>query len=339
VSDDPRIGTVIGDRYTLDRVLGRGGMGVVYEGTHTWTRRSLAVKVLQPQVAQSEIAVKRFFQEARAAAGLRHPNVVDVLDLGLDDRGDAYIVLEKLEGESLAQRLERHGHLGATETLDVLLPILDALALAHQHAIIHRDLKPANIFLARDARGRLVPKLLDFGVAKLLQQRKDLSESSPRTRPGAMLGTVHYMAPEFVLHEDAVTPQCDIWSMGVVLYECLSGKLPFHAEKNTTLLVMIASMDHPPLRDVAIDVPDALADAVEGALKRDPAERYATIGDLVTELVTAADLAGLDIAPQSQLAAEGSRMPPPPPRFEEESDTLMEKATTTVPDDHDTVSD
>ncbi|MCB9597742.1 MAG: serine/threonine protein kinase [Sandaracinaceae bacterium] len=307
--DDERLGTIIADRYQLDRVLGRGGMGVVYEGTHKWTQRKLAVKVLQPHVAHSEIAVKRFFQEARAAAALSHPNVVDVLDLGLDDAGDAYIVLELLAGESLEDRLRREGSLSPTDTLDILLPILDALGLAHEHGIIHRDLKPANIFLARDARGRLVPKLLDFGVAKLLE-RVDANISSPKTRPGAMLGTVHYMAPEFVLHDDAVTRQCDVWSMGVVLYRCLSGALPFEAAANTTLLVMIASTDHKPLAVRAPDVPPGIVVAVEGALRRELSERYAKVDELVAALLAAADASGVELAAATRIAAIASITPP-----------------------------
>ncbi|MCA9606920.1 MAG: serine/threonine protein kinase [Myxococcales bacterium] len=308
MSDEARIGRIIGDRYRVDRVLGRGGMGVVYEGTHEWTKRKLAIKVLQPHVAQSEMAVKRFFQEARAAAALSHPNVVDVLDLGLDEDGDAYIVLERLEGESLEERLLREGSLGAKDTLDTLLPILDALALAHEHKIIHRDLKPANIFLARDARGRLIPKLLDFGVAKLLE-RTDLAISSPKTRPGAMLGTVHYIAPELILHDDVVTPQCDVWSLGVVLYRCLSGTLPFEAKASTTLLVMIASTDHEPLAARAPEVPAPICEAVEGALKRELSERYPGMADLVTALVAAAEKVGIELDAAARVAASGSLIP------------------------------
>lgn len=333
--DDPRIGTVIADRYRLDTVLGRGGMGVVYQGTHTWTRRKLAVKVLQPQVAQSEQAVKRFFQEARAAAGLRHPNVVDVLDLGLDANGDAYIVLELLEGESLEETLRRERRLSPAVTLDVLLPILDALALAHEHAIIHRDIKPGNIFLGRDARGRMVPKLLDFGVAKLLE-RDDPGQSSPKTRPGAMLGTVHYMAPEFVLHEDAVSPQCDVWSMGVVLYRCLSGMLPYDAKQNTTLLVMIASMDHKRLERISPDLPQPICDAVEMALQRELEQRYQRVDELVLALIDAADKSSIPLAAATRVATSASKTPAPPV-FDEEDETIMEPADTRPGDD--TLSD
>ena len=321
---DPRIGTVIADRYQLDGVLGAGGMGVVYEGTHKWTQRKLAVKVLQPSVAQSEIAIKRFFQEARAAAALRHPNVVDVLDLGLDEAGDAYIVLELLEGESLAEMLEREGHLPPADALDILLPVLDALSLAHEHGIVHRDLKPANIFLARDARGRPIPKLLDFGVAKLLE--RDDAGSTPKTRPGAMLGTVHYMAPEFVIHDDAVTPQCDVWSMGVVLYRTLSGLLPYDAPQNTTLLVMIASMDHNKLTRFAPDLPVPLCEAIEKALERELEDRYLTVAELVTALVAAADESDIPLAAATRVAASGSMMPDRwtkpdgPPRVKKDGD-------------------
>jgi len=306
--DDDRVGTVIADRYQLGRVLGRGGMGVVYEGTHKWTRRKLAVKVLKSTVARSDIALKRFFQEARAAAGLSHPNVVDVLDLGLDETGEAYIVLELLEGETLEALLQREGRLSPADTLNYLLPVLDALSLAHEHAIVHRDIKPANIVLSRDARGRLVPKLLDFGVAKLLA-RADPGTSSPMTGPGAMLGTVHYMAPEFVMYDDIVTPQCDIWSMGVMLYRCLSGVLPYDAPANTTVLVMIASTDHKPLHEVVPELPKPLCDAVQRALQRELDDRYKTINELVIDLMSAANQSGTPLTAASVMAARGSMLP------------------------------
>ncbi len=307
---DPRLGRIIADRYQLDRVLGHGGMGVVYEATHKWTERKLAVKVLQTPVSESDILLKRFFQEARAAAALSHPNVVDVLDLGLDEAGEAYIVLELLPGESLEDRIEREGRLSPKATLDILLPILDALGLAHEHGIVHRDLKPANIFLSHDARGRLIPKLLDFGVAKLLE-REDTT-LSPKTRPGAMLGTVHYMAPELVLEDDAVTPRCDVWSMGVVLYRCLAGVLPFEAMAHSTLLVKIATQDHDPLALRAPDVPAPIREAVERALVREPAARYAKVGDLVSALVRAADSVGVELDAATRVATSISILPAEP---------------------------
>ena len=169
---EERIGTLMAGRYRLDRIIGQGGMGLVYAGTHSYTGQKVAIKVLLPRLVESPSILKRFFQEAKAAASLDHPNVVNVFDSGEDDSGDAYIAMELLEGESLAARLDR-GLLDAGEALDMVLPIMDALRVAHEQGIVHRDVKPENVFLQEVEGGAPVPKLLDFGVAKLLQRQKN----------------------------------------------------------------------------------------------------------------------------------------------------------------------
>ena len=161
-----RLKTRLAEKYRLDRILGDGGFGVVFAGVHDWTGRPIAVKVMDPSLARKEDYVKRFLQEARLAAKLSHPNVVDVLDMGREEDGTVYLVLELLRGETLSQVLKRRKLLPLDETLNNLLPIMDALSDAHAAGVLHRDLKPANIILSVDKRGRMVPKLLDFGIAK-----------------------------------------------------------------------------------------------------------------------------------------------------------------------------
>ena len=303
--DVSRTGHVVGSRYLIGEELDEGGMGVLYEATHTQTRRRLVVKFLKPDVASDEHAVKRFFQEARAAAALAHPNVVDVLDLGHDHEGTPYAVLERLEGMSLEERLESGGAMPVAETLEVLLPVMDALSVAHNHAIVHRDIKPSNIYLSQDPRGRLLPKLLDFGMAKLLERRPG-STSAPVTRPGSVLGTLHYVPPEHIMEEGGVGPSYDIWALGVVLYRCLSGELPYQASRMQALLVKIATMEPPPLEEVAPHVPGPLVMAVMRCLVRERAHRTPTVPALVEELAAAAAASGIALSASARMAIEAT---------------------------------
>jgi serine/threonine-protein kinase len=185
-----RIGTVLAGRYRIEAILGAGGMGVVFAGKHELTGRPVAIKLLQPGLVTDPEVLARFFQEAKASAALNHPNVVDVLDVGTDE-DTAYLVLERLEGQALGARLEACGVIDPKELLEILLPAMDALAAAHERGIVHRDLKPDNVYIHRDIRGRRVPKVLDFGIAKLVE-----TDSDVKTRTGGLLGTPHYMSPE-----------------------------------------------------------------------------------------------------------------------------------------------
>jgi serine/threonine protein kinase len=265
---EERAGTVIAEKYRLDRVLGRGGMGVVLAGEHLWTDRSVAVKILAPELSEDEQVVQRFLHEAKAAARLKHPNVVDVLDMGKDEEGLVYLVLELLEGESLAARLERTTTIDPKSTVEIAIPILDALAHAHEKGIVHRDIKPDNVFLSVDARGRMVPKLLDFGIAKI----RDAGGKGTKT--GTVIGTPSYMSPEQALAEAPVGPATDVWSMGVVLYEALCGQLPYQAETMTGTLAAILTTDPKRLRERAPELPEGIASVVDRAMARDPIDRY-----------------------------------------------------------------
>ncbi len=269
LTDVERVGTTIGGKYRLDRIAGRGGVGTVFAGVHLWTGRDVAVKMLHPEHARDRSVVDRFLTEARAATTLRHPNVVDVLDMGQEDDGTVYMVLEFLNGESLAKRLERRKRLTADETARILLPVMDALAEAHDLAIVHRDIKPENVLIALDAKRRHVPKLLDFGIAKVLTVGAARS-----TRTGMVVGTPAYMSPEQAEGITELGPSSDIWSMGVMFFECLTGRLPFESASATGTLVAIMSKAAPPVRSLAPDVPEALAAAIDRALAKSPSARW-----------------------------------------------------------------
>jgi eukaryotic-like serine/threonine-protein kinase len=270
VSSDPRIGSTLAGKYLLERVLGEGGMGVVYAARHLRIDRPVAIKFLHASYAKNRVSLERFFAEARAAGSLRHPNVIDVLDL--DTEGDApFMVLELLQGEPLSALLARRTRLSVDETLSILLPVLSALDAAHARGIVHRDLKPDNVFLAQED-GRLVPKLLDFGIAKLRDG------SGIATHTGTAMGTPMYMAPEQARGEvRTMGPATDVWAMGVLAFECLTGRLPFDFDTSAgplSFIALVVTATPHALRDFAPDVPAAISTAVDGALVRDAGARW-----------------------------------------------------------------
>ncbi len=300
-----RLGSVLAGRYRLDSILGEGGMGVVYAGRHELTGRSVAIKLLQPTLVSDAGVVARFFQEAKAAAALDHPNVVDVLDMGVDD-GDVYLALEQLEGQPLSAILQERKAIEPAELLEILLPVIDALAAAHERGILHRDLKPDNIFVSRDLRGRRTPKVLDFGIAKLTE-----GDSSVKTKTGGLVGTPHYMSPEQAMARADIGPATDVWSMGVLLYECLSGERPFFAESIPALLMQICALDPMPLAQRKPSVPPALAQAVGRALQRELEARTRSMEELGASLVSAARESGITLSESVQSLFDGARAAQP----------------------------
>ncbi len=276
-----RIGTQVAEKYQLTGMLGRGGMGVVYHAVHRWTGRRVAVKIIDPSLADDPELGARFLNEARAAAAIAHPHVVDVLDMGRDNDGTLYQALELLEGETLSQRLSREGQLSPAETVRLLAPVMDALAHAHHAGIVHRDVKPGNVFLRTLPSGDTQAVLLDFGMAKLL-------DAQPvTTRSSAVLGTPHYMAPEQALGAGSVGPSADIWAMGTILYQCLSGKLPFGEGPPAAYLARVVYQDAPALASCSPALPLALCQVVDRALARDVARRQPSMGVLIEELTAA----------------------------------------------------
>jgi tRNA A-37 threonylcarbamoyl transferase component Bud32 len=279
-----RIGSQIAGKYRLEMILGRGGMGTVYRATHTWTGRPVAVKLLHHEHAHDAASVSRFLREARAAAAVRHPNAVDVLDMGQDETGAAYLVLEYLEGDTLAAHLAQ-GRMAVDEVVRCFVPILEALEELHKAGVVHRDLKPANVFLARAVRGGIIPKLLDFGVAKVLE-----ANSSLVTTTGIVVGTPAYMAPEQAAGNGNVGPWTDIWAAGTVLYECLTGELPFSAPTPSLMLVDVMTKTAPRLSTKRPDLSPALCAVVDRALAKEPADRFSSCTAMADALCEAAGM-------------------------------------------------
>jgi serine/threonine protein kinase len=296
---------LIAGKYQLVRELGRGTMGSVWEAWHLSLRSPVAVKLMAPSIAASPFALQRFLREARAAAGLRSPHVVQVLDHGVD-HGLPYIVMELLEGEALAERLARVGRLSPKETARIVTHIARALTRAQQAGITHRDLKPENVFLVRNDDEELV-KVLDFGVAKV-EQRYDGSFNEESTAAGALLGTPFYSSPEQAEGLKSVDHRTDLWSLGVMTYECLLGRRPFHGDGLPAVLLSICTKPLPvPSRAGLGPVPRGFDAWFAKACARNMAERFASAKDMAAELTRlCADAGEADPEPISRRA----RLPP-----------------------------
>ncbi|HTU59492.1 MAG TPA: serine/threonine-protein kinase [Polyangiales bacterium] len=266
-SHTPQAGDVLVGKYRVERVVGSGGMGVVFAVTNLLTDRPLAIKWLARSPAEHD-SLRRFKREAKIAGRIRHPHVVDVHDIHLRDDG-CFLVMELLEGESLAAFLKRSGPLPAERVCEILLPCLSAVAAAHAAHVIHRDLKPDNIFLCGEDRAH--PKLLDFGISRL-QPGLDAPHTT-ETREGTVLGTPAYMAPEQLLAApcDART---DVYALGVTMYEMLTGVRAFEGATYAALSSKIIHGEVVPLAQRASGVPSELVDVVTRAMHRLPEERF-----------------------------------------------------------------
>jgi serine/threonine-protein kinase len=319
---DPLIGTVIAEKYELIRLLGQGGMGAVYEGRNASTLKRCAVKVLvSAEMASSGEAVKRFFREARASSVLESDHIVQIFDSGSDPKtGFPYMVMELLNGQDLEHVLRDKGALQPLVAAKLILQAAMGLAKAHELHTVHRDIKPANIYLTKRESGELVVKILDFGIAKV-KMEKFSETSAGLTRDGSMLGTPLYMSPEQAKGAPNIDVRSDVWSLGIVLYELLSGALPY-ADANSLgeLMVAIITADLPLLQDKAPWVPPELAEITHRAISRDINRRFQSAGELRDALaaivpdgarITPDMLQGIDpnhrqyVAPRLQMTDDG----------------------------------
>ncbi len=273
--------TAIGDRvgsYVIERELGRGGMGVVYEARHSILGHRVALKLLHPELSRSDEVVHRFFNEARAAAAIAHPGIVAIHDVGITDAREAYLVMELLPGESLAQRLKDAGPLPVALAVTIARQVAAALAAAHAIGIVHRDLKPDNIFLVpAPTPGEVHVRLLDFGVAKLTGE---LGSGDLRTKTGALLGTPHYMSPEQCDGEREIDHRSDLYALGCVMFQMIAGRLPFEGGLGA-VIGMHLHVPPPSLHAEAPAVPSEIDAIVGRLLAKDPAARFASAAQLI----------------------------------------------------------
>lgn len=259
---------VIAEKYRLERLVGEGGMGSVYEAEHLGLGMKVAIKILAESFSEDQVFLKRFRREARASAAVNHPNVVSVTDTGTDEDGIPFLVMELLDGESLASVIRRERVLSPEAAADIIHQVLGGLAAAHDKGIVHRDLKPANVFLATDGEARQMAKILDFGISKFAA---DLATNV--TAEGAVIGTPSYMAPEQVKGR-SVEASADIYATGVILYRLTTGKLPFAGKQTKQIYERILSGDLIPPRQVRPGLSQELEAVILRAMAYEPADRY-----------------------------------------------------------------
>jgi serine/threonine-protein kinase len=280
--------TIIDARYRVVRLLGEGGFGQVFECRHVGTRRAFAVKLLLPEIARRPGVLTRFLREAQTAGSIKSPNVVDVIDVGqCRSTNAAFMAMEMLAGEDLAKHLEERGPLAPDQVLRIAAQALVGLCAAHAEGVVHRDIKPPNLFLARTGEGQRTVKVLDFGIAKVLGE--DNLERAKLTVTGSILGSPWYMSPEQAAGLAEIDHRTDIWSLGAVLYEALSGVTPYHGVTTLQqLLRQICEAAPKQLLERVPGAPPALAAIVTKAMAHDPTHRYqsaAEMLDAVTKLL------------------------------------------------------
>jgi len=266
---------VLVGRYRLDERLGAGGMGSIWRAHHLVLAAPVAVKLIDREAVPDEETLGRFMREAQSAATLRSPHVVQILDYGVDDKLP-FIVMELLDGENLAQRLRRLGRLSSADTARIITHVGRAMARAHEASIVHRDLKPENVFLIRN-EDEEIAKVLDFGVAKVSVGA--LGEQGSRTRTGSILGTPYYMSPEQAQGNKTVDHRSDLWSLGVIAFECLTGKRPFYSDGLGDLVLQICIRDIPVPSETS-SVPVGFDAWFARAVARDPDARFQSAREL-----------------------------------------------------------
>lgn len=324
---DPYAGRIVDDRYKLEKLLGEGGMGVVYQCRHTIIDKKVAMKILRADLARDQEATRRFLNEAKSASAIGNPHIIDISDFGRLPDGSTYFVMEYLEGQSLSSVIKSHGPVSPSRILHIARQLAEALAAAHRAGIVHRDLKPDNIFLIERGTEQDFVKILDFGIAKV-------SGGEGRvTRAGAVFGTPHYMSPEQAAG-DTVDHRGDIYSLGVILYELAAGKVPFDAENFMGILTQHIYKTPMPLRSLEPtreEVPPGLEAIILKCLSKKAENRYASMEDVCADLDSLAEGFEPSAVPDLSSRTDDFNVPveyfrigvgagrirsvPPPPRF------------------------
>ncbi|HEY2743262.1 MAG TPA: protein kinase, partial [Polyangia bacterium] len=309
------VGQVLADRYRIVRLLGEGGMGQVYEAQHLNINKRFAIKMLRPEVIGSAQSLQRFRQEAWAASSIGHENIVEIDDFATLPSGQVYLAMEFLDGQSLAERIRDGAPLAVEEAVAVMIAVAHGLGAAHEKGIVHRDMKPENVFLARRG-GRVVAKILDFGIAKMTGG----DEPSNLTRTGAIFGTPLYMSPEQAKGKPA-DARADVYALGVMLYELLTGSVPFGGESSVEILSQ--HIGATPVRPTELAPERGISPALEAlvlrALEKEPDARVPSMAEFAAELekvaatLPKADLSGIVTAPPAPPTGWNAQIKTPRP--------------------------
>jgi serine/threonine-protein kinase len=325
----PGIGDVVGGKYRLSRLLGEGGMGIVYEAEHLRLMQRVAIKWLRPDVLALPDALERFHREARAICRMRGPHVAHVMDVDADAAGRPYMVMELLRGRDLEAELQARGALPIAEAVDWVLQACAAIAEAHAVGIVHRDLKPSNLFLAEEAGARVL-KVLDFGISKVARDEPSVTVTA------MILGTPLYMSPEQVRSARDVDSRTDIWSLGVILYELITGSPPFLGTTTAAIAAIVADAT-PRAREARSDVPEGLQLAIMTALAKSPENRFPSAEAFAAALTPFASAQGIEgpfsLRPSLEafaIASSTMARVPSGPRASDASDLLRLPTSRTV---------
>jgi serine/threonine-protein kinase len=306
-------GVIIGNKYRVDGFLGEGGMGVVLSATHLELDSAVAIKVVREELAEDEHAVENLLFEARAAARMRGAHIVRVLDVGRLDTGAPYVVMEQLRGWDLGAELVANGALSASLAASYLLQACEGLAEAHALGIIHRDLKPANLFVAETHEGPVL-KVLDFGISKNVGAAVRSGPRSTLTKSGLAVGSPYYMSPEQMRALPNLDARADIWSLGAILFELLTGRCPFEGEKPAEICAKVLTTPTPSLFDSCPGGPEELDVVIHCCLQKDPNARYQTVTELAdalrhfmaTQAASATKLEESEVAPVRRRSRKGA---------------------------------
>jgi eukaryotic-like serine/threonine-protein kinase len=286
---DPLLGTVLLGRYSVTRKIGQGGMGAVYEATHTLIGKRVAVKVLLDKYARREQVVARLEQEARLASSIGHEHIIDITDFGTTHDGRTFVVMEFLEGESLAECLSREGPLPETRILQIAYQIASALGAAHAKGIVHRDVKPENVFLLRRKDQDFI-KVVDFGISKSMRASQPGEEESPRlTQTGMVLGTPLYMSPEQARGDEELDHRIDIYALGVIMYELATGQVPYLGTNYLSIISQVLNDEPARPRQLRPELSEEFEAVVLRLLDKDRERRYQTTEDVVHDLTVLLD--------------------------------------------------
>jgi serine/threonine protein kinase len=308
-------GELLAEKYRVDRVLGEGGMGVVLAATNEALRQKVAIKLLRPGALENAEALGRFKREAQAAASLKSQHVARVIDVMTLADGRPMMVMEMLEGQDLGDLIEHGGPQPVSVAIDYVLQACEAIAEAHSAGIVHRDLKPKNLFLTRTVDGRPLVKVLDFGISKIVEQAATNFSGMELTKTTEVIGSPSYMSPEQLRSARYVDARTDIWALGVILYELLTGRLPFYAQTVTELVLVVSMEQERPVSALRGDVPPALSHVITQCLAKDPNHRIQTVSELALHLQPFANAFETSAADRVRAVAAGSgrTLPTPAP--------------------------
>jgi tRNA A-37 threonylcarbamoyl transferase component Bud32 len=277
------LGVTLSGRYLVTRKVGQGGMGAVYEATHTLIGKRVAVKVLLEKYAQREAIVRRLKQEAQLASSIGNEHIIDITDFGDTDDGRTFVVMEFLEGESLAECLSRETKLPEQRILRIAAQTASALAAAHAKGVVHRDIKPENIFLLK-RKGQDFIKVVDFGISKSLRASNDDEEAVRLTQTGMVLGTPLYMSPEQARGDDDLDHRVDVYALGVIMYEAASGRVPFTGNNYLSVISQVLNEEPTALRKIRPELSDEFEAIVNKALAKNRDDRYASATEMLDDL-------------------------------------------------------